>query len=268
MRGNDLGLDSLISVNIRSWFLKNFSANIPVLKIMALDVQMSSLGAIAAQDIPAELVPGVLSRSVSLTSDSDSSASEPNAVGSRLETQNASSVTTPPTPGSPTDSEPSDKINWLMESSAPEDVPLLQTVDAIRGSPKVILLTGVSGLLGHHLLASLLEQPSIDEVICVAVRRLSDRISRDEFPPPSGRVTYFEGDLRDPYFSLSETGFASMFDRVDAVVHNGSDTSHLKYYPSLRSQCHIYPTDPRLCDSKTGANPLRILCWRCTVLWP
>lgn len=235
MRGNDLGLDSLISVDIRSWFLKNFSANIPVLKIMALDVQMSSLAATAAQEIPAELIPGVLSRIDSTTPGSDTSGSETNAVGSRLETQNPSSATTPPTPGSPISIDANDKIDWISESSAPQGIHVLQPSAVHRESPRVVLLTGVSGLLGHHLLTSLLQQPSIEEVICVAVRKLSDRISNGEIPPPSSRVTYFEGDLQDPYFGLSEAEFTSIFDRLDAVIHNGSDTSHLKYYSSLRA---------------------------------
>ena len=235
MRGNDLGLDSLISVDIRSWFLKNFSANIPVLKIMALDVQMSNLAALAAQEVPADLIPSVLSRSDSPTSSGDSSGSETNAVGSRLETQHASSATTPPTPGSPTGGGLDDKIDWLKESSAPEGLVPMQTAVVKSNPPKVVLLTGVSGLLGHHLLTSLLEQTWIEEVICVAVRRLSDRITHGEIPPPSDRITYFEGDLRDPHFGLPEATFASIFDRVDAVIHNGSDTSHLKYYSSLRA---------------------------------
>jgi hypothetical protein len=34
MRSIDLGLDSFISVDIHSWFLKNFRVSIPVLKII------------------------------------------------------------------------------------------------------------------------------------------------------------------------------------------------------------------------------------------
>lgn len=37
MRPHEIGLDSLVSVDIRSWFLKNFLVSIPVLKIMGND---------------------------------------------------------------------------------------------------------------------------------------------------------------------------------------------------------------------------------------
>ncbi|KAL2024717.1 hypothetical protein VTK56DRAFT_6918 [Thermocarpiscus australiensis] len=59
MRSIDLGLDSLISVGIRSWFLKNLQVSIPVLKIMANDAQMSGLVEAAVEGIPAELIPEV-----------------------------------------------------------------------------------------------------------------------------------------------------------------------------------------------------------------
>ncbi|CAM1501807.1 Fc.00g037910.m01.CDS01 [Cosmosporella sp. VM-42] len=57
MDSTSLGLDSLLSVDIRAWFLKNFQVNIPVLKIMNNDAQMASLAEFAAVNIPATLVP-------------------------------------------------------------------------------------------------------------------------------------------------------------------------------------------------------------------
>jgi hypothetical protein len=59
MDSTSLGLDSLISVDIRSWFLKSFQVNIPVLRIMSSDVQMSDLAELAAKSIPAALIPEV-----------------------------------------------------------------------------------------------------------------------------------------------------------------------------------------------------------------
>lgn len=59
MRGANLGLDSLISVDVRSWFIKHFQVSMPVLKIMASNAQMSSLVNAAVERIPADLIPHV-----------------------------------------------------------------------------------------------------------------------------------------------------------------------------------------------------------------
>ncbi|KAI1262877.1 putative polyketide synthase [Xylariaceae sp. FL1019] len=42
-RGSDIGLDSLVSVDIRTWFLKSLQVNIPVLRIMSNTTSMASL---------------------------------------------------------------------------------------------------------------------------------------------------------------------------------------------------------------------------------
>ncbi|KJZ71435.1 hypothetical protein HIM_09159 [Hirsutella minnesotensis 3608] len=58
MRGNEMGLDSLISVDIRSWLLKDFGVSIPVLKIMGNDT-MGTIAEHTAQSVPRELIPQV-----------------------------------------------------------------------------------------------------------------------------------------------------------------------------------------------------------------
>ncbi|RDW68927.1 Polyketide synthase [Aspergillus mulundensis] len=56
VRSRDIGLDSLISVDIRSWFLKNFEVSIPVLKIMGNDT-MAELAELVATQLPPALIP-------------------------------------------------------------------------------------------------------------------------------------------------------------------------------------------------------------------
>ncbi|KAI1271325.1 hypothetical protein F5Y07DRAFT_405762 [Xylaria sp. FL0933] len=60
MRSGQLGLDSLVSVDVRSWFLKHFQVNIPTLRILSKETPMSSLAELVAQEIPAELIPAAL----------------------------------------------------------------------------------------------------------------------------------------------------------------------------------------------------------------
>ena len=44
--------------------------------------------------------------------------------------------------------------------------------------PSIIILTGYSGLLRHHLLNTFMAQPSIRNIICVTVRKLSEPLKR------------------------------------------------------------------------------------------
>ncbi|KAM4055902.1 KR domain-containing protein [Hirsutella rhossiliensis] len=57
MGGVELGFDSLVAVDLRTWMIKNFQANIPVLKMMASDFHMSTLVDLTFAEIPAELIP-------------------------------------------------------------------------------------------------------------------------------------------------------------------------------------------------------------------
>ncbi|KAK2052450.1 hypothetical protein LY76DRAFT_639600 [Colletotrichum caudatum] len=56
MRSSDIGLDSLISVDIRSWFLKSLEVSIPVSKIMGNDT-MEGLAELVAGQVPPNLLP-------------------------------------------------------------------------------------------------------------------------------------------------------------------------------------------------------------------
>jgi len=58
LRSSDIGLDSLISVDIRSWFLKNFEVSVPVLKIMGNDT-IADLAELVAGQVPPNLLPEI-----------------------------------------------------------------------------------------------------------------------------------------------------------------------------------------------------------------
>jgi acyl carrier protein len=58
-RGSELGLDSLIAVDISTWFLKRLQVKVPVLKILG-NITMASLVQYAVENVPVELVPGLV----------------------------------------------------------------------------------------------------------------------------------------------------------------------------------------------------------------
>ncbi|KAK4180644.1 hypothetical protein QBC36DRAFT_297446 [Triangularia setosa] len=89
VRTDELGLDSLVAVRIRSWFLNNFQVNIPALRILK-GAALQELIDYAVEEIPAEVAPR-LSASVSEETASASGAS------SALDSSSQKSAHTPPT---------------------------------------------------------------------------------------------------------------------------------------------------------------------------
>lgn len=60
MRLDEMGIDSLLAVEIRGWFMKTLEANIPVLKILS-GVPVGDLITLATEKIPERLVPNLKS---------------------------------------------------------------------------------------------------------------------------------------------------------------------------------------------------------------
>jgi hybrid polyketide synthase/nonribosomal peptide synthetase ACE1 len=58
LRLDEMGIDSLLAVEIRSWFVKTLEVNIPVLKILS-GVPVAELISIATETIPPSLVPNI-----------------------------------------------------------------------------------------------------------------------------------------------------------------------------------------------------------------
>ena len=202
MHSTDLGLDSLVSIDLRTWFTKNLKVNMPVLKVMSNDT-MNNLVLFAAENLPSELLPGI--------------AGSSRRTKSGEELSNGQVV----------------KIDWEVETSPPADLAELTMASVTATTADVVVLTGVSGLLGHHILTALRREPSIKKIICIAVRRLEERLETGELPRDD-HVVYYAGELAQPSLGLSMQDTAQIFGEAGAVIHNGADTSHLKSYSDLR----------------------------------
>ncbi|KAI1073512.1 putative polyketide synthase [Whalleya microplaca] len=235
-RSNEIGLDSLVAVDIRSWFLKYLQVNIPVLRIMGNNT-MASLVQLAVEGLPSELAPIIQNNneaSGGLEDQSiiDSSSEKP--PGELSPSKDISSMlATPLGTSGPADS----LIDWRSESRPPADMAEVipdPSLNQVHFPPRVIVLTGSTGLLGHHLLSHILSQPTVEKIICLAVRSLASRLQQGRLPEDH-RIVYHEGDLAQPLLGLSEDEAESTFADADVVIHNGADTSHLKHYIDLRA---------------------------------
>ncbi|ORY61265.1 putative polyketide synthase [Pseudomassariella vexata] len=247
MRSSEIGLDSLISVDVRSWFLKNFHVRIPVLKIMGNDT-MANLAKHVAENVPPELIPQIgAGKSQDVPAHPPATSSVPPSKGpASTDEHGQQSLAATTVDQSRSPSPPGDElmlVDLLARLTMMRNPRLLADFadlalqagnsPAAKSQPEVVLLTGVSGLLGNHLLNHLLEENQVEKVICVAVRQLSERLVSKQLPQHE-RVSYFKGDLRSVRLGLSMEDAAAIFSEVD-VIHDGADTSHLEYYPSIKS---------------------------------
>ncbi|KAI0486471.1 hypothetical protein F4859DRAFT_528204, partial [Xylaria cf. heliscus] len=133
------------------------------------------------------------------------------------------------------------QINWDSETvldfpynipSAQLDetsTPLSQQGIHTSSSYKTVILTGATGHLGQHILSTLLANPDIRHIHCIAVRT-PDRLKSVSGP----RVSIHNGDLELPRLGLDLEDAKTIFQAADAIVHNGADVSFLKTYMSLR----------------------------------
>lgn len=255
--GAEIGLDSLVSVDIRSWFLNSLQVSIPVLKIMGNE-PMSSLVSYAVNALPPAFIPGLVGGQDDGAADSTDESSPPTEFDAdsilKVDSQITTAITTPERKASPDgnkqDFNRSAEIDWQAEARPPvydKDIVSSATGPSPKNPPNVIVLTGAAGLLGHHLLNWFLEKTPARKIHCLAVRKLSTRLANKELPSNS-RIIYHEGDLTLPLLGLSEKDAADIFSEADVVIHNGSDTSHLKYFADMRTaNCGSTRDLTRLC---------------------
>lgn len=117
MRSTEIGMDSLIAVDLRSWFLKNISVGIPVLEILS-NISIADLVEQAVQKVPAKLTPN-------LTADGGALSPQTQQIeSSGSSSHDTTSSAGPPTPAS----EPSDISTSVTSSNETQ----------LQGHPKVI----------------------------------------------------------------------------------------------------------------------------------
>jgi hybrid polyketide synthase/nonribosomal peptide synthetase ACE1 len=128
-------------------------------------------------------------------------------------------------------------INWEAETAVPNDLLEAQTSQSPtaavqdRTSPKTVVISGATGLLGSSLLRLLDQSPDVDTVHCIAIRDISKLAEFASSP----KVVLHKGDLSLPRCGLSEAEAETIATSADAVIHNGADVSFLKTYHSLRA---------------------------------
>jgi len=109
--------------------------------------------------------------------------------------------------------------------------------------PKSLLVTGVTGFLGAHLLRELLEQTTA-AVHCHVraadsergMQRVVANLERYELwkPEYAGRLTAVPGDLGEPRLGIEESAYSRLSEGIDVIYHNGSVVDFIKPYGPLK----------------------------------
>ena len=196
----NLGIDSLVAVEIRSWFLKELGFDMPVLKIIG-DTSLTAL----CKDVAGSLKGQTATQTVDDT--------------------DRAPVIAPV------------RVDWAAEvASLCTDLPsAIEAQNNRRLSDKLsIVITGATGFLGKHIIQRLIEHESVGEIHCIAIRRDSQRNAR-RTGFKSSKIHEYPGDLSQPLLGLSESDFDKLSHTADAIIHNGADVSFLKSYQALKS---------------------------------
>jgi amino acid adenylation domain-containing protein/thioester reductase-like protein len=133
-----------------------------------------------------------------------------------------------------------DEVDWESEIELDEKV--FESRPYIKGHTSQdhqkegvsVLLTGATGFLGTAILRKLVDDPFVDSVHCVAIRD-DDKGEPRQLNVQSPKIVRHAGDLTLPNLALSQAKFEDLSDRVDVIIQNGAEVSHMKNYRSLRA---------------------------------
>ncbi|KAE8153458.1 hypothetical protein BDV25DRAFT_136914 [Aspergillus avenaceus] len=124
-------------------------------------------------------------------------------------------------------------LDWARETSLTGDMLALvqkSYVKNVQDSSREILMTGSTSFLGKTILESLVNDPNVQRVHCIAV-------SPDEKTrlPLSDKVVPYTGSLLQPTLGLSAAECSSLQSSIDVIIHAGAHGHCLNTFSSLRT---------------------------------
>ncbi|KAK7415996.1 hypothetical protein QQZ08_012149 [Neonectria magnoliae] len=255
----NLGIDSLVAVQVRSWFMKEMGVDVPVLKILS-DATLSDIGkgvlarlAGAAEEdkaqAPGEVAAALANSAIDWEKEIESLVEGLPMYDGKVNGKMSGNVSGH---DSGYTSEHDDvsldgrvnsagDLNGLVtrvtrlinEDTAGHATGLLNGLTSGKRDGLSVVLTGSTGFLGKHVLRGLLADPRVKTVNCIAIRPDCNGQPR-HVGISDPKIVEFSGNLTDERLGLSEAEFAMLARSADAIIHNGADVSFLKSYPALR----------------------------------
>ncbi|KAJ3578897.1 hypothetical protein NPX13_g1668 [Xylaria arbuscula] len=240
MRLDELGIDSLLATEIRTWLYNSMGIDIPILKMLsgitALELIDATFKAVQSDSKPS------LKGGSSPSDARDESLAGPVSKPEKPTKGANGSLTTQVDPAvhqvAPTYANAS--FDWEAEASLTDSLlkaaehELIEHQTRPKSHKRVVALTGATGYLGNGLLRALSAEPNVTKIYCLAVR--NESLLKDVVPTGEAeKVCICQGDLSLPLLGLSESDARDVMAEVDVVVHNGADTSLAKSYSTIRA---------------------------------
>ncbi|KAM5467173.1 Type I Iterative PKS [Microsporum ferrugineum] len=209
---DNMAIDSLMTIEIRSWFRRNLSLEVPLIEIS----NAKTVGGLTATTLNALRLKYQSQTSEEDGEDCDAPEDEVSEQGIfEADLQLGRKVR--PLPG-PT-------IDWKCESEGR------------------VFLTGATGFVGAFLLASLLDQPYVRRVACL-VRASNEDNGRERIRKAlekhgiqrelDGRLLVVLGDLSSPNLGLEQQRFDELSEWASVVFHLGAHVNYLQPYSAHR----------------------------------
>ncbi|KAB5530404.1 hypothetical protein GE09DRAFT_1252605 [Coniochaeta sp. 2T2.1] len=199
----NLGIDSLVAVRVREWFLDQVGVDVSVLKILSTSYSLSRL----CEDVLVDW------RKLRKDPETEGKVNGINGDAAHVEAQ----------------------VDWEKELATLQDqLPTLvpQAVDTKdpprRDSGFRIVLTGATGFIGTNLLRKLVADDRVDEVHCLAIRSRPVKVQHP-------KVHQHQGDLSKERLGLPVDDFTRLAQTADMIIHLGADVNLLKSYDALRN---------------------------------
>ena len=136
-------------------------------------------------------------------------------------------------------------VTLRTDAVLPDDIIFAGTFDVKRlKQTQNIFLTGVTGLIGVHLLAELLTRTTAC-VHCIvraqsgheALNRLKEKINQYKVPitlASLSRVKLYTGDISEPQLGLSTEDYNYLSAEVDVIYHSASAVNFIKPYSLMK----------------------------------
>lgn len=144
-------------------------------------------------------------------------------------------------------------IDWAAETAL-DSAFKPSSVNIKPSQVNSVLLTGVDSFIGVHMLATLLEDTSIDNIYILGTQRLLEmadvyksldhyRLS-DLLPPHEDlglRIHIVPGTLVSPQFGLSAAAFRQLARNIQSIYHLGGYVSLLRPYDNALRSANVAP---------------------------
>ncbi|HAO13792.1 MAG TPA: non-ribosomal peptide synthetase, partial [Planktothrix sp. UBA8407] len=143
----------------------------------------------------------------------------------------------------PDDFDKAQTPNWQTEIILDDAIQPPNQDYQFTANPVNILLTGVTGFLGIHLLAEILDKTKAN-IYCLirsnhleaAQAKINDKLKTFQLgnEHQSQRIIPVIGDLSQKYLGLCEPDFLELAEKIDVIYHNGAWVNALYPYSVLK----------------------------------